>query len=258
MQLGWALPFGWAILWTLITIPWVRSDLRREKKAWAEHRDYGGIPYTDDINAPTPLTRFESVQYRLPRLLSKRRQNRSSTITEGTNEDLDDKDEHIPGTDDNNAPTRHSPFESVQEHLPRLLSNRRQKRSAPATEGTNGDVDDKEKHIPDTDDNNAPTHRSRFGSIHEHLPRLLSKRRHKRSSTATEDTNGDLNDKEQEQEHEPQAQPQEQQQQPEQREQSEQERQAQQQPEEPEQEQQKQPSPPPQQPQQTQQAPQAE
>ncbi|GAD91682.1 hypothetical protein PVAR5_0255 [Paecilomyces variotii No. 5] len=62
--LGWSLPFAWAAVWTAITIPWVQSDLRREKKAWAEHHDLGGIPYTDDINAPTPRTRFESVQDR--------------------------------------------------------------------------------------------------------------------------------------------------------------------------------------------------
>ncbi|KAJ5515782.1 hypothetical protein N7527_007342 [Penicillium freii] len=60
--LGWTLPFVWAIIWTLITIPWVQSDLRREKKAWAENRGQGGIPWVDDISAPTARTRFESVQ----------------------------------------------------------------------------------------------------------------------------------------------------------------------------------------------------
>ena len=61
-QLGWTLPFAWAIVWTLITIPWVQSDLRREKKAWAENRGQGGIPWVDDIDAPTARTRFASVQ----------------------------------------------------------------------------------------------------------------------------------------------------------------------------------------------------
>ncbi|KAJ6184063.1 hypothetical protein N7519_005364 [Penicillium mononematosum] len=60
--LGWTLPFAWAIVWTLITIPWVQSDLRREKKAWAENRGQGGIPWVDDISAPTARTRFASVQ----------------------------------------------------------------------------------------------------------------------------------------------------------------------------------------------------
>jgi hypothetical protein len=46
----------------LITIPWVQSDLRREKKAWAENRGQGGIPWVDDISAPTARTRFASVQ----------------------------------------------------------------------------------------------------------------------------------------------------------------------------------------------------
>ncbi|KAL2011261.1 hypothetical protein VTN00DRAFT_3979 [Thermoascus crustaceus] len=70
--LGWALPFGWAGVWTLITFPWVKSDLRREKKAWIENRgpgEHGGIPWTDDITAPTPRTRLESVQEHLPHLL---------------------------------------------------------------------------------------------------------------------------------------------------------------------------------------------
>ncbi|CEJ58223.1 hypothetical protein PMG11_06888 [Penicillium brasilianum] len=60
--LGWTLPFAWAGVWTLITIPWVQSDLRREKKAWAENRGQGGIQYVDDITAPTARTRFASVQ----------------------------------------------------------------------------------------------------------------------------------------------------------------------------------------------------
>ncbi|KAJ6119788.1 hypothetical protein N7523_004068 [Penicillium sp. IBT 18751x] len=63
--LGWTLPFAWAGVWTLITIPWVQSDLRREKKAWAENRGQGGILWVDDIAAPTARTRFASVQERL-------------------------------------------------------------------------------------------------------------------------------------------------------------------------------------------------
>lgn len=68
-QLGWTLPFAWAAVWAVITIPWVQSDLRRERKAWQEGSLHGGIPYTDDINAPTPRTRFESVQEHLPQFL---------------------------------------------------------------------------------------------------------------------------------------------------------------------------------------------
>ncbi|KAJ6099222.1 hypothetical protein N7467_000757 [Penicillium canescens] len=60
--LGWSLPFAWAIVWTIITIPWVQSDLRREKRAWAENRGQGGIPWVDDISAPTARTRFASMQ----------------------------------------------------------------------------------------------------------------------------------------------------------------------------------------------------
>ncbi|KAJ5760667.1 hypothetical protein N7520_007823 [Penicillium odoratum] len=63
--LGWSLPFAWALVWTAITIPWVQSDLRREKKAWAENRGQGGIPWVDDIDAPTARTRFASVQDRI-------------------------------------------------------------------------------------------------------------------------------------------------------------------------------------------------
>ncbi|CAK42638.1 hypothetical protein AAWM_10392 [Aspergillus awamori] len=65
--LGWSLPFAWAGLWTLVTIPWVQSDLRREKKAWAENRGQGGIPYTDDPDAPSGgRTRLEAMQDHLP------------------------------------------------------------------------------------------------------------------------------------------------------------------------------------------------
>ncbi|EAU37256.1 conserved hypothetical protein [Aspergillus terreus NIH2624] len=64
--LGWTLPFAWAGVWTIITIPWVQSDLRREKKAWRENRGQGGIRYTDDITAPTDPTRLETVHAHLP------------------------------------------------------------------------------------------------------------------------------------------------------------------------------------------------
>lgn len=57
------MPFAWAALWTLITIPWVQADLRREKKWWSLNRAQVGITYTDDLNAPIPRTRFESVQH---------------------------------------------------------------------------------------------------------------------------------------------------------------------------------------------------
>ncbi|KAF9892499.1 hypothetical protein FE257_001608 [Aspergillus nanangensis] len=67
--LGWTLPFAWAALWAVITIPWVQSDLRREKKAWQENRGQGGIRYTDDITAPADRTRLESVHARLPNFL---------------------------------------------------------------------------------------------------------------------------------------------------------------------------------------------
>ncbi|KAJ5894655.1 hypothetical protein N7495_006346 [Penicillium taxi] len=59
--LGWSLPFAWAGIWTLITIPWVQSHLRYEKKAWAENRGQTGIPYTDDITAPTARNHFEAI-----------------------------------------------------------------------------------------------------------------------------------------------------------------------------------------------------
>ncbi|EEP79976.1 conserved hypothetical protein [Uncinocarpus reesii 1704] len=67
--LGWTLPFVWAGLWTIITIPWVQADLRREKAAWAKGNTHGGEPFTDDIHEPTPLTRFVSVSGRLASML---------------------------------------------------------------------------------------------------------------------------------------------------------------------------------------------
>ncbi|CAI7648937.1 unnamed protein product [Penicillium pancosmium] len=81
--LGWTLPFAWAGVWTLITIPWVQSDLRREKKAWAENRGQGGIPWVDDITAPTARTRFESVHAAIPSLLPWVREKQSAPSTPG-------------------------------------------------------------------------------------------------------------------------------------------------------------------------------
>ena len=85
-QLGWSLPFAWAGVWAIITIPWVQSDLRREKAAWQEGGMHGGIPYTDDINAPIPRTRFKSVQDHLPHFLPWNREKPTppSTSSEGT------------------------------------------------------------------------------------------------------------------------------------------------------------------------------
>ncbi|KKA17714.1 Uncharacterized protein T310_8343 [Rasamsonia emersonii CBS 393.64] len=60
--LGWALPFGWAGVWTLITFPWVRAELRREKETWSRTRR--GELYTDDITV-NPRTRLNSFQDRL-------------------------------------------------------------------------------------------------------------------------------------------------------------------------------------------------
>ncbi|KAL6230872.1 hypothetical protein BDW75DRAFT_55824 [Aspergillus navahoensis] len=68
--IGWTVPFLWAALWTLITIPWVQSDLRREKEAWRTNGVQGGEPYTDDINAPTARTRLESLHF--PRFFPQR------------------------------------------------------------------------------------------------------------------------------------------------------------------------------------------
>ncbi|KAI1942741.1 hypothetical protein LOZ66_001147 [Ophidiomyces ophidiicola] len=63
--LGWSLPFVWAGLWVIITIPWVQADLRREKAAWSRGSMQGGEPFTDDIRAPTPHTQFVSTSGRL-------------------------------------------------------------------------------------------------------------------------------------------------------------------------------------------------
>ncbi|KAL4939931.1 hypothetical protein BDV06DRAFT_230732 [Aspergillus oleicola] len=67
---GWGAPFVWAILWALITIPWVQSDLRREKEAWRTSGPQGGEAYADDINAPTARTRIESLHF--PRFFPQR------------------------------------------------------------------------------------------------------------------------------------------------------------------------------------------
>ncbi|KAI9369328.1 hypothetical protein BJX61DRAFT_536518 [Aspergillus egyptiacus] len=68
--IGWCVPFVWAGLWTLITIPWVQSDLRREKALWRTNGQQGGEPFTDDRTAPTARTRIESISF--PRLFSRR------------------------------------------------------------------------------------------------------------------------------------------------------------------------------------------
>ncbi|KAL4738608.1 hypothetical protein BDV11DRAFT_131322 [Aspergillus similis] len=68
--IGWSVPFVWAALWTLITIPWVQSDLRREKEAWRTNGAQGGEPYADDINAPSARTRLESLHF--PRFFPQR------------------------------------------------------------------------------------------------------------------------------------------------------------------------------------------
>ncbi|KAL3478673.1 hypothetical protein BJX99DRAFT_224130 [Aspergillus californicus] len=68
--IGWSVPFVWAGLWIIITIPWVQSDLRREKEAWQTDGHQGGEPFTDDINAPTAKTRLESIKF--PRLFSRK------------------------------------------------------------------------------------------------------------------------------------------------------------------------------------------
>ncbi|CEL08857.1 hypothetical protein ASPCAL12002 [Aspergillus calidoustus] len=75
--IGWCVPFVWAGLWTLITIPWVQSDLRREKEAWRTNGPQGGEPYVDDINAPTARTRLESIHF--PRFFPQIREKSSTT-----------------------------------------------------------------------------------------------------------------------------------------------------------------------------------
>ncbi|PGH03658.1 hypothetical protein GX51_03922 [Blastomyces parvus] len=63
--IGWSLPILWAGIWTLITIPWVQADLRKEKAAWAENTTLDTEPYTDNILGPKPRTRLLSTSGRL-------------------------------------------------------------------------------------------------------------------------------------------------------------------------------------------------
>jgi hypothetical protein len=58
--MGWTLPFVWAGLWTLITIPWVQADLRREKDACAKGLVQGDQAFTDYITGPLQITRLVS------------------------------------------------------------------------------------------------------------------------------------------------------------------------------------------------------
>jgi hypothetical protein len=58
---GWTVPFLWAGLWTLITIPWVQADLRREKEAWRRNSIPESHPFTDNITEPARITRLLSV-----------------------------------------------------------------------------------------------------------------------------------------------------------------------------------------------------
>ncbi|KAK2807997.1 hypothetical protein FQN50_005079 [Emmonsiellopsis sp. PD_5] len=67
--IGWTLPFVWAGVWTLITIPWVQADLRREKAAWVQNARLDTEPYADTINGMVPTTRFLSTSGRLLSLL---------------------------------------------------------------------------------------------------------------------------------------------------------------------------------------------
>ncbi|EEH20379.2 hypothetical protein PABG_02638 [Paracoccidioides brasiliensis Pb03] len=63
--IGWTLPFVWAAIWTLITIPWVQADLRRERAGWAKNATRNIEPYADTIMGPKPETRFLSTSGRL-------------------------------------------------------------------------------------------------------------------------------------------------------------------------------------------------
>lgn len=98
--------------------------MRREKKAWAENRGQGGIPWTDDITAPTARTRFKSVQEALPSLLPWAREKHSAPST--------------PSADDVGGMSPETKPES----------NHEAKLDAEATHGTNGVVDGASK---DTD-----------------------------------------------------------------------------------------------------------
>ncbi|KAJ5525152.1 hypothetical protein N7494_011802 [Penicillium frequentans] len=137
--LGWSLPFAWALVWTAITIPWVKSELRREKKAWAENRGQGGIPWVDDIDAPT-RTRFASVQERLPNLLPWTREKQSAPSTpsvDGAEDGAKDTGHIVDGAPEV-PPNGHRP-----EHI--LLGDQ-------STAGTtNGATHDEKPELPDTD-----------------------------------------------------------------------------------------------------------
>ncbi|KAJ6021084.1 hypothetical protein N7540_006588 [Penicillium herquei] len=130
--LGWTLPFAWALLWTAITIPWVQSDLRREKKAWAENRGQGGIPWTDDITAPTARTRFESVQERLPNLLPWNRDKQSAPSTPSIEGDCVDGASHQARPEENGVAVNNG-IETTAEHKPEQI----------LSDGADGDVDEK-------------------------------------------------------------------------------------------------------------------
>lgn len=91
--------------------------MRREKKAWAENRGQGGIPWTDDITAPTARTRFKSVQEALPNLLPWAREKHSAPST--------------PSADDVGGMSPETKPESTHEA----------KLDAEATNGTNGVVE---------------------------------------------------------------------------------------------------------------------
>ncbi|QGA14289.1 hypothetical protein EYB26_001942 [Talaromyces marneffei] len=83
--LGWSLPFAWAGIWTLITFPWVRAELRRERETWSlVQQNHGGEPFTDDITAK-PRTRMNSIQARFLPFTTRAKQTSpasSSTTTE--------------------------------------------------------------------------------------------------------------------------------------------------------------------------------
>lgn len=68
VQVGWGVPYVWAALWTIITIPWVQADLRREKAAFSLTRQnsiLGPTPYADNRQKPKPLTHWGSASGRL-------------------------------------------------------------------------------------------------------------------------------------------------------------------------------------------------
>ena len=84
----------------------MQSDLRREKEAWAENRGQGGIPWVDDISAPTAPTRFESVQANVwP--WSRDKQGQPSTPSDPAEKISDDVPGSSNGTQDvpNDAPS---------------------------------------------------------------------------------------------------------------------------------------------------------